>query len=48
VRFLVDESLAARATELLEVAGHYGTHVVDIGLAGAADKAVLEAARREV
>lgn len=47
VKVLVDESLSARVARLLVVAGHDALHVGDIGLLGALDEAVMEAAQTE-
>lgn len=44
MRFLVDECLPKRLSAMLAGAGHDAAHVVDLGLAGAADADVLRAA----
>ena len=45
MKLLVDESLSARVARLLRAAGHDALHVGDLALLGAADEAVMEAAR---
>ena len=47
MKILVDESLSARVARLLAVAGHDAVHVGDLGLLGALDEAVLDAAQTD-
>ncbi len=47
MKLLLDENLAARVAPLLAAEGHDVLHVGDLGLLGAADEWVLEAASRE-
>lgn len=47
MKVLVDESLSARVGRLLAIAGHDALHVGDIGLLGALDEVVMEAANAE-
>lgn len=47
MKVLVDESLSARVARLLVVAGHDAVHVGDLGLLGALDEAVMDAAQAE-
>ncbi|WP_286674192.1 DUF5615 family PIN-like protein [Nocardioides sp. LMS-CY] len=47
MRFLVDECLSTRTTELLGAAGHDVAHVQDRGLQGHVDDEVLELALTE-
>jgi len=44
VRFLVDESLSIRVARLLSDAGHDAVHLGDLGLLGAPDTRVMDAA----
>jgi predicted nuclease of predicted toxin-antitoxin system len=46
VKLLVDESLSARFARLLEAADHDAIHLGELGLLGADDEVVLDAARR--
>ncbi|MGH9043031.1 MAG: DUF5615 family PIN-like protein [Acidimicrobiia bacterium] len=41
MRFLVDESLSAEVSRLLEDAGHDAVHVGDLGLLGAPDTEIM-------
>ena len=45
MKFLVDECLRRTFAEQLRAAGHDATHVIEVGLAGADDAAVMGAAR---
>jgi predicted nuclease of predicted toxin-antitoxin system len=45
VRFLVDENLPRRLTDLLRGNGHEAEHVGDLGLESASDPEILEKAR---
>ena len=47
MRFLLDECLSARLSVLLNDAGHDAIHVGDLGLLGATDGDVLQAALTE-
>ena len=47
LEFLLDECLSARLTVLLTDAGHDAIHVGDLGLLGATDDEVLQAALTE-
>jgi predicted nuclease of predicted toxin-antitoxin system len=47
LRLLVDESLAASVAQLLRDAGHDALHLSDLGLLGAPDLAVMEAATND-
>lgn len=44
MRFLVDESLSTRVARLLRVEGHDAVHVAELGLLGAPDPRVMQAA----
>ncbi len=46
MKLLLDQGLPRSTTAALRVAGHDAVHVGEIGLATAADGAILEAARR--
>jgi predicted nuclease of predicted toxin-antitoxin system len=45
LNLLVDESLSRRVARLLATAGHDAVHIGDLGLLGAADASVMDAAR---
>ena len=45
MRFLVDECLSARLTQLLMADGHDALHVLDVGLQGQPDDVIMGEAR---
>lgn len=45
MRLLVDESLSTRVARGLAAAGHESVHIGDLGLLGAVDEVVIQAAR---
>jgi predicted nuclease of predicted toxin-antitoxin system len=45
VKFLIDESISSQVAPLLVARGHEAVHLADLGLLGAVDAWVLEAAR---
>jgi len=47
VRFLIDENLSPILASLLNAAGHDASHVRDIGLRAATDRAVMDRAEAE-